>query len=643
MCGLKVMLFLAFACSATATEIEVDQPATHAVPWTELTANDAERDFHFVVVGDRTGGARPGVFASAIPKVDLLEPAFVLSVGDLIEGYTTDQAQLDREWDEFEGFISGLAPPFFYVAGNHDMSNAVMAETWAARFGPSYYRFVYKDVLFLVLNSELFGMVTKPTTPVPGPWSQAEQLAFIESTLAEVPNPRWTFVITHQPLWDYADGRRNDWPKVEAMLGKRDYTVFAGHFHRYVKHVRQDRKYITLATTGGGSGLRGGVFGEFDHVLWVTMTETGPRLANLMLDGIQDENVVTAGSRVAVRVLASAVRSVPEFVAAPVGAAGPELARGAPTSVMFAVANTGERDLQVSYNVDPGPDFALRGEPEPITVPRGGVERVRIELAAKTPVGLHAITPGRVAWRLITNSPDGPVSVDAVSGLLPVGLLPLDAGPVPTIDGDLGEWPAEFKYQALRQGDVASAPTTTTDVSFAFDLREAGGDLYFAARVTDDSIVASPELGPRVQDALVVTVDSRPEPERSTNVPLFEAARAGHLTRMAVGYLTLAQAAEDSELGFLAESKNAIEWRTARTDDGYTVEARVSGAFLTAQAGERWQVVRIGVAAVDWDQGEVRNRIPWHVRGSSGAALHWQPDRFGDAAVAGSGTFTRVP
>ena len=100
------------------------------MPWTGLAANDAADDFRFVIVGDRTGGARPGVFESAISKVNLLEPAFVMSIGDLIEGDTEDQAQLDREWDEFEGFVARLEAPFFYAAGNHDMSNAAMAETW---------------------------------------------------------------------------------------------------------------------------------------------------------------------------------------------------------------------------------------------------------------------------------------------------------------------------------------------------------------------------------------------------------------------------------------------------------------------------------------------------------------------------------
>jgi hypothetical protein len=44
-----------------------------------------------VIVTDRTGGHREHVFRDAMPKVNLLRPAFVMSVGDLIEGYTEDR------------------------------------------------------------------------------------------------------------------------------------------------------------------------------------------------------------------------------------------------------------------------------------------------------------------------------------------------------------------------------------------------------------------------------------------------------------------------------------------------------------------------------------------------------------------------
>jgi hypothetical protein len=50
--------------------------------------------------------------------------------------------------------------------------------------------------------------------------------------------------------------------------------------------------YYQLATTGGGSRLRGMRYGEFDHVAWVTVKKGAePTIANIMLDGIYPENL----------------------------------------------------------------------------------------------------------------------------------------------------------------------------------------------------------------------------------------------------------------------------------------------------------------------------------------------------------------
>ena len=105
-----------------------------------------------------------------------------------------------------------------------------------------------QDVLFLVLNSELFGMVSDPDKPVPGPWTQAEHLPLsngrcVKSRIRAGPSCWYTNRFGTTAAVRAATGRS------EQMLGGRDYTVFAGHFHRYVKHVRNDRRYITLATT----------------------------------------------------------------------------------------------------------------------------------------------------------------------------------------------------------------------------------------------------------------------------------------------------------------------------------------------------------------------------------------------------------
>ena len=50
--------------------------------------------------------------------------------------------------------------------------------------------------------------------------------------------------------------------------------------------------YYQLATTGGGSKLRGVRYGEFDQIAWVTVKKDGaPVIANILLDGIYPENL----------------------------------------------------------------------------------------------------------------------------------------------------------------------------------------------------------------------------------------------------------------------------------------------------------------------------------------------------------------
>ena len=99
-------------------------------------------------MGDRTGGAYPGVFEAAVGKLNMLKPEFVVSVGDLIEGYTdNNKEQLDVEWTEFESLVDKLKMPFFYTVGNHDISDNTSLDIWNERLGRTYYHFIYKNVL----------------------------------------------------------------------------------------------------------------------------------------------------------------------------------------------------------------------------------------------------------------------------------------------------------------------------------------------------------------------------------------------------------------------------------------------------------------------------------------------------------------
>lgn len=119
--------------------IIIDIP-TARKPWNHIHWNKSASQFQFAIVTDRTGGHRPEPMG--IQKLNLLQPEFVMSVGDLIEGYTEDPDLLNAEWKEFMGFIDSLEAPFFYVPGNHDITNAVMAKKWNELFGVSYYHFL---------------------------------------------------------------------------------------------------------------------------------------------------------------------------------------------------------------------------------------------------------------------------------------------------------------------------------------------------------------------------------------------------------------------------------------------------------------------------------------------------------------------
>lgn len=301
--------------------LDLDRIGDGPAPWTSLEALDADAQFHFVVITDRTGGHREGVWSDAMEKINLTRPAFVVSVGDLIEGGTEDRAQVEMEWKELTTMVETLIPPFFYVAGNHDYSNLVMSEMWTERFGPSYYAFRYKEALFVILNSSIFNKSNEP----PAEWVEDHnrQMSWLEATLEENSDVRWTYVFMHHPFWrdfwwrtieddgwrgkpgpqpdnKYATGPA-EWDKARRLLSERDYTAFAGHTHTYEYEAEiggpHTHEHISLATTGGGGTigpreeprrkrLLGPDYAQFDHFVWVTMTESGPVIANLLLDGI---------------------------------------------------------------------------------------------------------------------------------------------------------------------------------------------------------------------------------------------------------------------------------------------------------------------------------------------------------------------
>jgi hypothetical protein len=250
------------------------------IPVTKKTFNDDTTTFRFAIVSDRNGGMRPGVFELAMNKLNLLQPEFVLSVGDLIDGYTEDANVWNAQWDEFDELVNRLDMPFYYVPGNHDTSNELLTDVWKKRHGRDYYSFVHKNVLFIALN----------TDEIKDGGISETQVQYIKNALNKHQDVQWTLIFMHRPLWSYGD--QAGYKEIGNALKGKNYTLFSAHHHNYQYQVVDGMDHYVLATTGGGTYGRGSDVGEFDGITWITMKKDGPKVAHLDLTGIYDKKLV---------------------------------------------------------------------------------------------------------------------------------------------------------------------------------------------------------------------------------------------------------------------------------------------------------------------------------------------------------------
>lgn len=576
-----------------------------ANPWSSLEAHNDPDHFQFAVVTDRTGGHRPGIFEDGVRKLNLLRPEFVLSVGDLIEGYSEDVHELASEWDEFTGFVAQLKMPFFYVPGNHDISNTVQARVWRERFGRSYYHFVYRNVLFLCLNSE-----DPPATQI-----SDEQIEYFRKALEENADVRWTLAFLHKPLWTYEG--HSGWAKFEALLKGRKHSVFAGHNHDYVKYRRNDSNYIILATTGGGSGLRGPVFGEFDHVVWVTMTEEGPIMANLLLEGIWDENIRTEEVAVALQAVLDGrvVASEPIRLDS----------RSFTTAVAkYRLTNDADVPMKVALKIPTARGIRSASEEIERVVPPNSVDWVAVRLEASNPIPFEEVGAIAGMWT-VEYEFEGHKPVD-VSGwrACPVEgdyTIPPFIQP-PRIDGDLSDW-GELGLSAQVPSQIDGNPSAWTgheDCSFRFSVGSDHRNFHVAVRVVDDEVQPDSEGETRRRESVSLVLDARPDPARSQGRG--GTAFVDHLL------VTAPVGSSSGNLPDQAQLPAGIQAACVRTPKGFDCEFAVPVTYLDATEGGAWKALRLNIQVTDVDQdGRIR--------------IYWRPEWGGSSNFEGSGTFRK--
>jgi predicted phosphodiesterase len=283
------------------------------VPWTNEAFDSAADKFTFAVFSDLTGGERKRIFEIAVAQLSMLRPEFIINVGDLIEGGTENLSEIKAQWESFDERADRASAPIFYVGGNHDLSGTVLQGIWDQRYGRRYYHFVYKNVLFLVLDTEdntparmneIFtarneameiverkGMESFNATEYANMPEQTagnittEQSEYFRKVLVANSDVHWTFLFMHKAPWERKDEK--NFASIERAMSDRSYTVFNGHVHAYDYEERYGQDYIRLATTGGVQFPDRGR--SVDHVTLVTVSSSGVDIANLLMQGILDK------------------------------------------------------------------------------------------------------------------------------------------------------------------------------------------------------------------------------------------------------------------------------------------------------------------------------------------------------------------
>jgi hypothetical protein len=580
-------------------------------PWTNLNFNNNPDNFQFAILPDNTGGHRPGVVEDVVRKLNILQPEFVISIGDMIEGYTTNETEIYHQWSAYKDLIKDLDMPFFFIPGNHDYTNQVMARIWNELYGASYYYFIYKNVLFLCLNTE--GSLNGADQP----GIEEQQFNFVKKILTDHSDVRWTIICMHHPIWLY--NNTGYWDEIELLLKDRKYTVFAGHNHQYVKYERNNGKYFILSTAGGISQLRGPNFGEFDQLALVSLTDDGPILSNLMLQGIWDENVVTEE-------LNDIINSKNITIE--------------PVFIEDAVFNHAEFQIKITNEFNYPMWTYLTFDENPILRPEilsyqkeimaNSTEIIEMPVNTITPVDINRIQPLKMnTWSVYKYKNSREIQVDAKYGISPVQkkYCHFTSGKI-WIDGVLDEWEGlgyKVNARSPRTGDLQEY-FGDYDGSFEFDVRYDLENLYIAMSVWDDQVMLDKNKSLWAQDVVRIYLDARP-PEISSN---------GRGEDQSDDYLfiSLAPAAgKKADVNIYQKERlpqNTVI-ATKKTLAGFDVEISIPLTYIESRNSADWGNFRINLAFIDIDENNSRTTI-W-----------WQPEWDSDENYVGSGMFFRQP
>ena len=225
--------------------------------------SDQQEAYRFFVAGHVSGNPanwHQGFHAPFREKGHLISQdsniAFGLLLGDMVKKGSISN------FDALDADIKDLGKPIHVVAGNHDVTDRPLFDQ---RYGPSYYSFLEKGDLFIVLDSNLDG------------WNiSGKQLEFLKGTLEENHQPRNVFIFVHHLLWWSRENKFSN-VRINSSTGRADqinfysellplfegkaapFYIFAGDVGAQAtgsEYMYYRENEVTLIATGMGGGVR---------------------------------------------------------------------------------------------------------------------------------------------------------------------------------------------------------------------------------------------------------------------------------------------------------------------------------------------------------------------------------------------------
>ncbi|MBM4152648.1 MAG: twin-arginine translocation signal domain-containing protein [Kiritimatiellaceae bacterium] len=241
--------------------------------WSQSDSSSTGSSFMFVQLCDPQlgmGGYEQDLqsFEKAVRQINLLNPAFVVICGDLV------QHANEQSFADFNRIKAELQVPCYCVAGNHDVGNVPTAESlenYRQKIGADTYSFEHGPFTFVGVNTQFWTLESEESD---------RQAAWLEQTLATAAEKKSpVIVIGHYPLFlktaDEADQYFNipfvQRQKILALFEK--YGVVAmlgGHTHKLIMNEYKGIQLVNGETTSKNFDDR-----PFGYRVW-TVTDSRP-------------------------------------------------------------------------------------------------------------------------------------------------------------------------------------------------------------------------------------------------------------------------------------------------------------------------------------------------------------------------------